>query len=845
MGFLRSGTKATNPPNYVGVAIQTSSEGMIVPVIYGRNQIAPNLVWADNFQRFASGGGKKGGGGGKGGGKGSQNYTYTAGVILAACEGPVSYGSIWVDGTTQTTFSALNLVAYTGTFSQTPFSCISTVPGFVPIAYRGIAYLATNNYDLGSSATVPQHNFEIIGFFDSTSSPNYPDVNAATIIYDICTSTRYGLAIPPALIGDMTLYATYCTALNLLLSPALNQEEQAISILQRWSQLTNSWIFWSENQMKFVPLGDTEITANGVTFVPVNTVRYDLTWDDFVTKKNESPVTCVRSEPSAAYNWTRINALDRLNQYSTATVEYKDQTSIDKYGLFQANEIQANEVCDRGIAGVMVGLIGARALYIRNTYKFTLGYNFVLLEPGDIVSLTDPALGLVAYPVRIQTVSENDTGELAVEAEECPSGVGVGIVMASQPAGGIGTPALNVAPGPVNNAPLIFEPPASVTVGVPQVWIGASGGPWWGGATVYLSVDDVTYAPFGQVTAATPQGVLLAALAANADPDTTDTLSVDLIESLSVLSATVTHADADAGRSLAMVGTELLAYGAVAVNGHDAYSSDLTYLRRGFYDTTIAAHAIGDPFWSVVPAHLLQITLPAAYVGVTIYAKLVSFNIFGAASEDISAVTRYSYTPTGVVYTINPPSGIALAASRTTQADGTTVLAMTATWTASTGPALGRYEVQFSADGGTTWPVDQSLGASALSYALIPAVAATSYVARVRAISQNGLAISAWDTSAAVNSGALVAAVPATPSGLVVTPIVGGFTMAWTASTDLTIRSYQAWAAPGASQPFSGASLLGSVAAPATFLTVTGETPSALSVFLVAVNAAGSSAPAG
>ena len=406
MGFLRAGSNANSPPTYTGINVQTSAEGMVVPVVYGRNRVSPNLIWCDNFKQGK--GGKKGQKGKGGGGKGSgSSVSYYAGLILSMCEGPVGFGNVYIDITTVSSFGALDLVAYNGTATQTPFDCISTLPGFVPIAYRNIAYLATNSYDLGSTPTVPQHNFEVIGFYDSTSTPTWPDVNPATIIYDLCTNQRYGLQMSPALIGDTTLYDAYCGAMNLFISPVLDKQEQFISVLQRWAQLTDTWIFWSENQMKFVPLGASAVTnpITGVSYTPVTTVRYNLGYDDFVTKKDEPPLTVVRSDVTKAYNWVKVNARQRGVQYSDATCEWKDLASIQKYGTFQANEIQADEVCDRGIAQLMATLIGQRALYLRNDFKFTLAWNYCLLEPGDIVTLTDPALGLSLYPVRIKEIS--------------------------------------------------------------------------------------------------------------------------------------------------------------------------------------------------------------------------------------------------------------------------------------------------------------------------------------------------------------------------------------------------------------------------------------------------------
>ena len=61
-----------------------------------------------------------------------------------------------------------------------------------------------------------------------------------------------------------------------------------------------------------------------------------------------------------------------------------------------------------------------RKQYIRNTYKFQLGWAYCLLEPMDIVLLTDTRLGPAAAPVRVTSVEENGDGALTIEAEEIP-----------------------------------------------------------------------------------------------------------------------------------------------------------------------------------------------------------------------------------------------------------------------------------------------------------------------------------------------------------------------------------------------------------------------------------------
>ena len=44
-------------------------------------------------------------------------------------------------------------------------------------------------------------------------------------------------------------------------SPVLDTQEQVSQILDRWAQLSNTWIFWSGGSLKFVPLGDSRVGA--------------------------------------------------------------------------------------------------------------------------------------------------------------------------------------------------------------------------------------------------------------------------------------------------------------------------------------------------------------------------------------------------------------------------------------------------------------------------------------------------------------------------------------------------------------------------------------------------------
>jgi hypothetical protein len=296
MSFLTgaNGTNATTPTVYTGIQIQTSAQGLPITIVWGRNRIAPNLIWYNNFESHK---GNSKGGGGKGGAKGSGNYTYTAAVMLALCEGPIAgIGAVWVDQTEYaagTGVSKLGLTLSSGTAGKSVWSYTTTNYPAQALAYAYTAYLANANYQLGSSAALPNHNFEVEGIYylDVAHGSNANgDINPGTIIADFLTNPQYSIGLSSSVLDatSLTFYQTYCKAQGIAFSPVLggaSGQEQVSQILDRWAQLSNTWIFWSGASFKFVPLGDSPITYSGGTWTPNLTIQYDLTYDDFIATK--------------------------------------------------------------------------------------------------------------------------------------------------------------------------------------------------------------------------------------------------------------------------------------------------------------------------------------------------------------------------------------------------------------------------------------------------------------------------------------------------------------------------------------------------------------------------------
>jgi len=677
MGLFNTGPKPPAPIRYSGLNVGSSMMDLPIPLFWGQRRLATNAIWYGNFKGRPINGKGKGGGG-----KSSQQpYDYTAATLLALCEGPIDrLNRCWAQGSTTTTsnLSQLNMTLFAGTATQAPWSwMVSNYPNAAR-AYAYTTYLGCPKQDLGESATIPDNGFECArtnGFSFSHTTPGWIDpsshvqsdaidVLASDCVNDLLTNPQYGVLFAAADIGDQTQYRNYLLAQGIFVSPLLVSLEKATSVLNRWAQLTNSWIYWSGAQLQFVPLGDAAITGNGAAYVPATDVAYDLGLNDFIFDKNSPPVKVTRADPADCPNRTILNITDRTIGYVNNPFEYKDQTLVDTYGLRDNANIQGDEICDPIVGKIVVQLLGKRAAYIRNSYNFKVSQRYLLCLPGTILTLTEPNIGLNALRVRVTNIREDEKYQLEFNAEEFPGNIGTYYPPSASASGNVPSsfPNLYVDPGVVNT-PAVVEPNAAFS-STPSLLIAASGGADWGGCDVNISFDGTSYQVIGQITSAAPQGLLTATLAAHADPDTTHTLAVDCTESQAVPVA-VTTADADALRSLALVAPqpsvsggvatipttgELLAFGDVTATA--TYAANLTYLRRGAYGTTPGAHATGAQFTVLdilgKTGSTLLYEIPRQYVGQPIYLKFASFNLFGLMTEDLSVVQEYLYTPTGV-----------------------------------------------------------------------------------------------------------------------------------------------------------------------------------------------------
>lgn len=475
------------------------------------------------------------------------------------------------------------------------------------------------------------------------------DASPADIFQDLLTNTQYGVGIPAAYIASLAPFAAYCAAAGVFVSPVYDTQQAAAQTIDELLQIANSALVWSDGTMKIIPYGDTTITGNGVTFTPNTTPVYALTDDDFLPgSPGSDPIKVTRKRPADAYNRVTVTYEDNsaASGYAASVAQAEDLASIEAYGIRDMPPVDLRPIRSAIVAKQVAQLLLQRQVAIRNSYAFKLGWaKGSLLEPMDLVEITDIGLGFAALPVRIVSIAELE-GEKGFEltCEDWPEGTATAVAFPTQ--GGQGYQP-NAAVDPGNTAsPVLFEGPRPLASSPLEIWIGASGGPNWGGCDVYFSTDNVTFQKVGSITQKASFGVLTAnCIIGSPYPpaDTANTLSVDLTASGGSL-LTVSATDFAALRSLCYVAganpAEFLGYETATLTSLEHYN--LTTLARGLYGIGPFTHLTGDAF-VFCDQSLLHFPFPQGTDGQTVYFKFPAFNAFGLAAQSLAAVSSVSH----------------------------------------------------------------------------------------------------------------------------------------------------------------------------------------------------------
>ena len=622
MGIFRSRSTTTRADKISSFTVNTAEYGAAVMEILGTTRISGNVIYYDDFTAIEHSETQKTG---KGGGSKhtSITYTYTVAVILGLCEGPIAgINRIW-RGKDLFYYPDDNvgLTLFNGAAGQQPWSYVTGRHPSKALPYTGLAYMA-GVIDLGDSGSMPSYNFEVRGKL--LANGDGVDVNPMDYILYVLSKVGQG----GATFNGAENFRSFCASADLLIStPAdATDPKEAQAIVNEIASLCGAYVFNSNNAYKIVPLENRPVGA----WEPDNTIWYNLTTDDFVPQDG----TCVkwsRKDSSEQYNRWTVEYMSRENGYEKESVSYEDAGDIASRGVKQAPTIQAGYIYTKERAVKIAEAAARRATVGKNRYTFKLDWPYCRLEPGDKVRITDEASGIENQVVIIENIKEDEKGLLEFTALSWFDGeYGPAVYDVHE----VDRPFVNFnAPASDTAIPVIFQPPADLTTDGLEAWIAAKGaGENWGGCTVYVSDNNEYYRTLGRISNNSRFGPLAAAITASAT-----SLEVDINGTM--LSGS--SQDAQRANTLLWIGGECLSYQTATLLNNGHYR--LEGLIRGQYNTTAAAHSVGDKVVRCDEA-LLRAPFAKEDIGKKLWFKFCSYNIFGAGEQSLADVTAYEYT---------------------------------------------------------------------------------------------------------------------------------------------------------------------------------------------------------
>lgn len=628
MSFFGGGSTTIRADKVSSFSVNTAEFGAPVQEILGTTRISGNIIYYDDFQAIEH---RKTQRAGKGGGSKTTtiSYTYEVATIFALCEGPIEgIGKVWIGKEIYDyPNEKIGLTLFKGEANQAPWSYLVGKHPDKALSYPGLAYMAGSKVDLGESASMPTFNFEVKGKLLNTGDGI--DVNPADYILYILDRVGMG----DIAIDGIDNYRNYCRQANLLISTPSDSDkaQQAREIVNEIAQLTNAYVFWSNDRFKIVPLADRPVGS----WQPNKTITYDLTPDDFLPQSGGAMVTFARKDSSEIYNRFTVEFLNRNNGYEKESVSYEDTADILLHGVRQAPTVKAHYIYTKERAVKIAEEQARKNKYERNQYTFKLGWAFCRLEVGDLVTLTDPAIGLEKVVCCINSVTEDKSGALTITAVSRAQGdysAAVYDVHETE------RPFMdfNFEPGHIDY-PAMFQPDAQLMHNDNEIWIAVKGQNTnaWGGCNVWVSDNNTNYRQIAKVEFAARIGELVSDITAEAT-------NIEVAIDGELISGTTQ--DAERGNTLLWIDGESLSYATATLLDNGNYRLD--GLVRGQYGSVTKEHKAGKYVVRCDEA-LVKPTFLDEDIGKTVYFKFTSFNIFGGNEQSLADVSVYGYTIQG------------------------------------------------------------------------------------------------------------------------------------------------------------------------------------------------------
>lgn len=528
------------------------------------------------------------------------------------------------------------------------------------LTYPGIAYIANSSFDLSSSASFQQYNIEVFGNLMLTKNPGdgFRQCYPSAVIEDILKNKSISNIFDITKLGDLrtgpSSYYNYCVSNHLYVSPLIDSRKKASDIITEILTATNSEAAWTSSssggmELQIIPYGDIAAVGNdndGTTcyFTPNTNIRACLSERDIIRTPGTDPITIERTAVSDTFNSWPVEYIDFNNDYNQDIVYSDQSTDMTTYGVRRNSPTVLHCIKDQAMAKNISRLLAQKSTTCKNTYTFDLSWKYIRLDPMDLISISNTALGLNNEVLRIIKITENDKGTLTITAINWPIGTGGTSKHTSQIPGNSSSPN-NASPGPANS-PDFITPTLSLTAGINQVWVAISGNNVnWGGAFIHVSTDGGTsYDNIGFVNKKSIHGFLTSDNLQAWPYDTIDSSSipgVDLNLCHGTLSNCTSIARDNMTSNFCYIDGELLSFSTVALTSTNNYN--LSNFKRGCYNTPKLHHLTNSRFVKL-DNNVFKFTVPDNLINTEIKVKLQSFNTHQKGLEDLSTCTVYSYT---------------------------------------------------------------------------------------------------------------------------------------------------------------------------------------------------------
>lgn len=534
-------------------------------------------------------------------------------------------------------------------------------------------------------------------------------------------NTSYWLPFTGSFSDGLTDVRNYCTANGIYMSLSLEQQRQCSEVLDEVCQVANCVAVWNGQNLDFYPYSEVSALGSGSLYTPRTASGPIVTFDyrHYEVEGNEAPVIVKQSGLQNVYNIVDINYSDRgdggdgaagYQSYQSNNVQICDAEHCQLYGPMNGTALAFDDyLCDANTA-TLVGwpIIKRQRFADPYTVMFKLPQHLAtLLDPMDFITVVEPSLwggplqdngvaisGSGQRDVRITSLEEDDKGVWSLECERFMYGMSAPSAPSVQGSSPNIPPQSGTGAGSVNT-PYFFEPTAAlgVALGINQnnsLCIAVSGSASnYGGCQVYVSTDGgSSYVLLGTVNGNPAMGQTYNSdYPPHTNPDNTNNLFVDLTESSGELqsftsaqqnqlvsialldNSNAPGAGSGSGYSLT-IPYEIIAYGTTALQTGNKYEATQPIL-RGQLGTVPADHpytasiTTGSTFVDLSPnsfRSIFKTQIPSGQIeGNVLYFKFPTFNLYGAALEDLSACTAYPYTVTGATnpgqnsqYTVSP-----------------------------------------------------------------------------------------------------------------------------------------------------------------------------------------------